>query len=93
MKLPLILASASARREELLRSVGIDIEILPSQVEENAVDGETAEEHVLRLARAKAEEISPKGKTKGREGKPEQIGVSPRVKGALQSAFQAASDV
>lgn len=60
MKLPLILASASARRQELLRSVGIDIEILPSQVEENAVEGETAEAHVLRLARAKAEEISPK---------------------------------
>lgn len=57
-KPPLILASASARRQELLSSAGIDYEVLPSWVEENVVGGETAEEHVLRLARAKAEEIS-----------------------------------
>jgi septum formation protein len=53
-KLPLILASASPRRQELLRLVGIPLEIIPSQADERFLQGESAEEHVHRVARAKA---------------------------------------
>ncbi|MCX5907986.1 MAG: Maf family protein [Deltaproteobacteria bacterium] len=57
-KAPLILASASPRRQELLRSAGIHFEVIPSQAEEAFLAGEIAEEHVLRLAPAKAREVA-----------------------------------
>jgi len=57
MKL-LVLASASPRRKELLASVGIEVEVMPSDVPEEPLHGETPEEHVLRLARDKATEIA-----------------------------------
>jgi septum formation protein len=58
MKRPLILASASSRRQELLESLGIRLEILPSQVDEESLPGESAQGHVLRLARAKGAQIA-----------------------------------
>jgi septum formation protein len=57
-KPPLILASASPRRQALLRLVGIRFEIIPSQADERFLPGETPEEHVIRLARAKAMEVA-----------------------------------
>ena len=54
----IILASASPRRQELLASLGIPFEVFPSQVDERFLRGEPPEEHVLRLARAKAEEVA-----------------------------------
>jgi septum formation protein len=53
-KLPLILASASPRRQELLRSAGISLEVFPSDTDEKISAGETPEGHVTRLAREKA---------------------------------------
>jgi septum formation protein len=50
----LILASASPRRQELLRSAGISFEVIPSEVDEEMEEGETPNEHVIRLARLKA---------------------------------------
>jgi septum formation protein len=50
----LVLASASPRRAELLRAAGFDIEVLPVNVEERVVPGETPEAYVRRLAREKA---------------------------------------
>jgi septum formation protein len=58
IKLPLILASASPRRQALLRLVAIRFEIIPSQADERFLQGEAPEEHVIRLARAKAMEIA-----------------------------------
>jgi septum formation protein len=58
IKLPLILASASPRRQALLRLVAIRFEIIPSQADERFLPGEAPEEHVIRLARAKAMEIA-----------------------------------
>ncbi len=55
---PVILASASPRRQELLRSAGVPLEIIPSRVEENAFRGEAYGTHVRRLARAKAMEVA-----------------------------------
>jgi len=58
IKLPLILASASPRRQALLRLVAIRFEIIPSQADERFLHGEAPEEHVIRLAEAKAMEIA-----------------------------------
>ena len=53
----LVLASASPRRREILQAAGIPFEVRPASVDEAVLDGETPEEHVLRLARTKAEAI------------------------------------
>jgi septum formation protein len=49
-----ILASASPRRRELLRSMGFDFVVIPSGVDEKFLEGESVREHVLRLSREKA---------------------------------------
>ena len=54
----IILASESPRRRELLGALGLDFEIAVSGIEENQMDGETPEQHALRLAREKALTIS-----------------------------------
>lgn len=51
----LILASASPRRSEILRGLGLDFQVEPADVDESRLDGETAEIYVERVARAKAE--------------------------------------
>ena len=50
----LILASASPRRAELLRAAGIRFEILPTNIDETPVPGESPRAHVQRLAEEKA---------------------------------------
>jgi septum formation protein len=50
----LILASASPRRSELLRRMGLDFEVIPSGEDEAFCRGETPREHVLRLSEEKA---------------------------------------
>lgn len=51
---PLILASASPRRTELLTQLGLAHAVDPAHIPEDALPGETAEAHVERLAREKA---------------------------------------
>lgn len=54
-KIPaLVLASASPRRQELLRNAGIDFTIHPTNIPERSRPGESARTHVERLAREKA---------------------------------------
>lgn len=53
-RIPIILASASPRRSELLRQVGIDFIAMPADVDEAYRGGETPSEHALRLAAEKA---------------------------------------
>jgi len=53
-RLPLILASASPRRKELLCRLGIRCVVRPAEIPEDPLPGEGPEEHVRRLARAKA---------------------------------------
>ncbi len=60
----LILASASPRRQELLRSADISFEIIPSDVDEEWGEGETPEDYVVRLARLKAVKVGEKHKTR-----------------------------
>jgi septum formation protein len=53
-----ILASASPRRSELLKQLGLEFEVLPSGIDEIAQEGETPAGHVRRLAIAKAGELA-----------------------------------
>jgi septum formation protein len=53
-----ILASASPRRRELLRLVGIDHEVRPADIDESYLPGERPAAHAERLARGKAETIA-----------------------------------
>ncbi len=57
-KLPIILASASPRRRELLKQLGIRAEVISSQAKERHQKGETPEEHVIRLAEEKAGDVA-----------------------------------
>jgi septum formation protein len=54
----LILASASPRRAEILRSAGIVFNVLSSAVDETPMPGEAPQELVQRLALAKAELVA-----------------------------------
>ncbi len=51
---PIILASRSPRRRELLQQIGVPIEILDLEVDESVIDGEAALDYVCRIARNKA---------------------------------------
>jgi len=55
---PLILASSSPRRSEILTAVGWPFETHPAGVDETRLAGEGAEEFVRRLAREKAEAVA-----------------------------------
>ena len=58
MRDPLILASASPRRQELLRDAGIEIEVHPAHVNEDQRPGEAPQDYALRLAQEKAQAIA-----------------------------------
>jgi septum formation protein len=53
-----ILASSSPRRRELLASIGLDFEVVPSHVPEVHQEGEAPEEYVARLSRDKATAVA-----------------------------------
>lgn len=53
-----VLASASPRRATLLRSVGLNPEVVPSGIPEGAEGGETPDATVARLAVSKAREVA-----------------------------------
>lgn len=60
MNCRIILASTSPRRHELLRGLGIDFEIVPSDAEEVHEPHESPEEYVRRLSLAKATAVARK---------------------------------
>jgi septum formation protein len=51
------LASASPRRSELLRQIGVSFEVWPAHIKEQQMAGEVPEGYVVRLAAAKAEAV------------------------------------
>ena len=53
-----ILASSSPRRKELLASIGLEFDVIPSHVPEVRDAGESPEEYVARLSRDKANAIA-----------------------------------
>ncbi len=50
----LVLASQSPRRRQLLAQIGMDFTVMPAELDERPHPGETAEDHVRRLAAEKA---------------------------------------
>lgn len=54
----LILASSSPRRRELLTSVGLQFDVIPSRVEEKRREGEAVDRYVVRLAEEKAVDVA-----------------------------------
>ena len=63
LELPkIILASASPRRAQILRTVGWPFETLPVNIDESRRDNEDAAGYVQRLAREKAEAAAPKAR-------------------------------
>ena len=50
----LVLASASPRRQELLRNAGISFTVQPADIDETPLADEAPREHAERLAREKA---------------------------------------
>jgi septum formation protein len=58
MDMRLILASSSPRRRELLSSVGLEFDVIPSHVPEEHQPGEAPEEYVARLSRDKARAVA-----------------------------------
>ena len=62
----LVLASASPRRRELLQQIGLEFQVIPSRADEHILEGETPEEHVIRLSFDKAAEVADRKDISGR---------------------------
>ena len=62
---PLVLASASPRRRELLAGLGLSFEIDVPDVDESPLVGESPDAMVMRLARAKARAVATRRATAG----------------------------
>ena len=58
MSIPLVLASGSPRRADVLRQLGLEPTIRTSEVDEAYLPGETPPQHVERLAREKAAAVA-----------------------------------
>jgi septum formation protein len=62
---PLILASASPRRAELLTSAGFEFSIEAADLDESELPGEEPQAYVLRVARAKARAVAERCRKSG----------------------------
>ena len=62
----IVLASASPRRKELLTRIGLEIAIMPADIDETVLPGELPEAHVKRLSLAKAQAIADRDEINGR---------------------------
>ena len=58
---PVVLASQSPRRRQLLSLIGIEHDVRPADIDERYFAGEQPRAHALRLARGKAEAIAAPG--------------------------------
>lgn len=57
LRSPVVLASASPRRADLLRAAGIPFEVVAADIDERAHPGEDAEVYARRMAEAKARAV------------------------------------
>jgi septum formation protein len=55
---PLILASSSPRRQQMLRTMGLDFKVIPAEVDETPLPGETPRDFASRMAIAKARAVA-----------------------------------
>jgi septum formation protein len=62
----IVLASASPRRRELLAQIGLTAAVVPADVDEAVLPGETPASHVVRLSEAKALTVASRCTVAGR---------------------------
>lgn len=62
----IVLASASPRRRELLAQVGLTVTIVPADLDETVLPGESPDRHVIRLSEAKALAVAGRPDVTGR---------------------------
>jgi septum formation protein len=62
----IVLASASPRRKELLTRIGLEIAVIPADIDETVLPAELPEAHVKRLSLAKAEAVADRSDVPGR---------------------------
>ncbi|MCA9529027.1 MAG: septum formation protein Maf [Myxococcales bacterium] len=55
LRAPIVLASASPRRRELLAHIGIEVQVAPVAIDERPLSGEPADQYAPRVAEAKLE--------------------------------------
>lgn len=55
---PLVLASSSPRRQQMLRTMGLDFTVAPAEVDETPLPGETPQSFASRMAEAKARAVA-----------------------------------
>ena len=55
---PLVLASSSPRRQQMLRTMGLDFTVAPAEVDETPLPGETPRAFASRMAEAKARAVA-----------------------------------
>jgi septum formation protein len=65
MGAPLVLASASPRRRDILRRLGLAFEVRPSGVDEVRLGSESPDRFALRVAAAKAAEVAGRTSSEG----------------------------
>jgi septum formation protein len=58
LRVPLVLASASPRRREILARLGLSVQVRPSGVDEAVLPAEPPERYALRVADAKAAQVA-----------------------------------
>lgn len=56
---PILLASGSPRRRELLEQIGVAYQVLPADIDETAFPGEAPGAYTSRIAAAKVREVAP----------------------------------
>lgn len=64
------LASASPRRQELLRQIGVEFEVMPSHIHEVRQPGESPRDYVMRVARDKARFVTGQVRKRGLPWRP-----------------------
>src|SRR5690349_12787336 len=89
--LPLVLASASPRRAELLRAAGIPFDVVPPDVDERQHAGEDAATYVQRLATTKAAHVAKAHPGRAVLGADTTVVVDGEVLGKPRDAAEAAS--
>jgi septum formation protein len=62
----IVLASTSPRRRELLQQIGLDFNVVPSNIDESILPRETPRDYVIRLSLAKATEVANRSGVVGR---------------------------
>ena len=77
----IVLASASPRRQALLAQIGIDCEVMPSEIDEGCRDNEAPIDYVRRIAEEKARSVAGRMPERVILGADTAVVIGPRILG------------